>query len=279
MLAATSAPFVPLYAGLAGILRRPVPTLIVDGPAVVVAPHPDDEVAGVGGIVAQHVRSGAPVTVLVCTDGSASRAVPGSATDRAATRRAECEAAQRVLGTGLVWLGVPERLDLDVDDLADRLAPLLVGARVVYAPSRVDFHPGHRAVAAALARVIRDDQEVRAFATSVPIGSLATHVSDIGAVDSIVRGATAAYATQERTLWCMARQRRYVAAFHGVGSSAEAVWVLSGDRYRALHAGPPTSWPDAFRGLRPHALTDPFAWWVGRDERARLADAGRSQPP
>lgn len=271
LLAATSRPVVPVYARLAGLLPDQATPLVADGPAVVIAPHPDDEVAGVGGIVAQHARSGARVTVVVCTDGSASRAVSGSAAERAATRRAECEAAQRILGTELVWLGVQERLDLDVDDLADRLAPLLADARVVYAPSRVDFHPGHRGVAAALARVARDDQEVRVYATSVPLGALATHVSDVGDVESVVRAATAAYATQERTLWCAARQRRYVAARYGVGNAAEAVWVLSGERYRQRHAGAPEGWPDVFRGLRPHALTDPLAWWIGREERARLA--------
>ena len=270
LLHATSAPFVPLYAGLAGLVRRTVATLDVDRPAVVVAPHPDDEVAGVGGIVALHVRSGGPVTVVVCTDGSASRAVPGDATERAATRRAECEAAQRILGTRLVWLGVPETLHPDADDLAVRLAPHVAGAAIVYAPSRADFHPGHRAVAAALARVVADDQEVRVFATSVPLGSLATHVADVGEVDDVVRAAIAAYTSQERTLWCVSRQRRYVAALHGVGEAAEAIWSMSGARYKQLHDGDPADWPDAFRGLRPHALTDPLAWWVGRHERARL---------
>lgn len=274
VFAALTAPVVPVYAALAASFGRARPPrnepLAFDAPAVVVAPHPDDEVLGCGGLVTLHARR-ARVTVVVCTDGSASRAVSGDASARGAVRRAECEAAQRLLGTELVWLGVSETLDPDVDDLAERLAPLLAGARVVYAPSRVDFHPGHRAVAEAVARVLSDETEVRVYASSVPLGRLANRVADVGEVEADVLSATAAYATQQRTLWCAARQRLYVAAFHGVGRLAEAVWTMPAPAYRALHVGPHAAWPDAFRGLRPHPLTDPLAWWVGRAERARLA--------
>ena len=41
--------------------------------ALVVAPHPDDEVLGVGGAVLRHLAEGDAVHVLICTKGSESR--------------------------------------------------------------------------------------------------------------------------------------------------------------------------------------------------------------
>ena len=40
------------------------------GPALVVAPHPDDEVAACGGMLLHHVDAGNPVEVVFLTDGA-----------------------------------------------------------------------------------------------------------------------------------------------------------------------------------------------------------------
>ncbi|WP_327176435.1 PIG-L family deacetylase [Streptomyces sp. NBC_01335] len=48
----------------------------IDGPVVVVAAHPDDEVLGVGGTLARLTAAGAEVHVVTVTDGEASH--PGS---------------------------------------------------------------------------------------------------------------------------------------------------------------------------------------------------------
>src|SRR5262245_52353376 len=37
---------------------------------LVLAPHPDDEVIGCGGVVAQHLRDGRSVRVVIATDGA-----------------------------------------------------------------------------------------------------------------------------------------------------------------------------------------------------------------
>jgi LmbE family N-acetylglucosaminyl deacetylase len=41
------------------------------GSLLVLAPHPDDEVIGCGGLVAQHLRERREVRVVVATDGGA----------------------------------------------------------------------------------------------------------------------------------------------------------------------------------------------------------------
>lgn len=64
-----------------------------------VAPHPDDESAGCGGLLAGAARVGVPVSVVVTTDGAASHQSRTWPKERlAARRRAELAAALDVLG-------------------------------------------------------------------------------------------------------------------------------------------------------------------------------------
>jgi LmbE family N-acetylglucosaminyl deacetylase len=79
---------------------------------LVVAPHPDDECAGAGGLIALCAEAGLDITVVVVTDGAASH--PGSrdwpSARLAALRRMEAEAAVATLGTHIeiVFLGLPD---------------------------------------------------------------------------------------------------------------------------------------------------------------------------
>jgi LmbE family N-acetylglucosaminyl deacetylase len=57
-------------------------------------------------------------------------------------------AAERLKLDSMIWLGLPEG-DWAFDQLAAGLQPVLADFRptLVYAPSRVDFHPEHHRVA------------------------------------------------------------------------------------------------------------------------------------
>ena len=55
---------------------RPPRHLLADGPLLILAPHPDDESLGCGGLIAAACQAGAPVFVLITTDGAGSH--PGS---------------------------------------------------------------------------------------------------------------------------------------------------------------------------------------------------------
>lgn len=94
---------------------------------LVLAPHPDDETLGVGGLISQAVRRGAQVRILFFTDGDGFPLCaaakywnwPGHGTMRrlARDRREEARAAARALGVGaerLTFLGYPDR---GLDDL------------------------------------------------------------------------------------------------------------------------------------------------------------------
>jgi len=135
---------------LAGLPIRTVPP----GPIVVVAPHPDDETLGAGGLISWAARHGRDVVVVVCTDGEA--AFPS--VDIGRIRRAEFDEAIAVL-TGGRGARV-ERLCLSDGDLTshatamcDSLEPLVDEHTLVVGPWPGDGHPDHDAVAAACDRV------------------------------------------------------------------------------------------------------------------------------
>ncbi|MGH7643119.1 MAG: PIG-L deacetylase family protein [Candidatus Dormibacteria bacterium] len=130
-------------------------------PLVVVAPHPDDEVLGVGGLLALLARRGLAATVVAVTEGEAFAGPPDPATalGRAQLRARERRRAFSQLGArprqlvrlgladGRVW-EVVERLEGALEELASPGSTLL-------APMRLDGHPDHEASAAAALAVAR----------------------------------------------------------------------------------------------------------------------------
>ncbi len=74
------------------------PALDLKTSAVVFAPHPDDEVLGCGGTIALKVLAGAPVQVVIMTDGRTSHANFIDADTLARMRREEALDASRALG-------------------------------------------------------------------------------------------------------------------------------------------------------------------------------------
>lgn len=114
---------------------------------LVLAPHPDDEIFGCGGILALYRQAGVPVTVLVLTDGAGY----ASEADRPAiqgTRQAETRAALAVLGiTDVVFEGLSDRALNTQADLAERIGVHVRQhqADLLLAPSLWEVHPDHLA--------------------------------------------------------------------------------------------------------------------------------------
>lgn len=138
--------------------------LVGGSPFLVVAPHPDDEALGCGGLLAAAADAGIPAHVVVLTDGAAShRASPTYPPARlAALRRRESEAAAARLGVpraNLSFLDLPDtsapREGLEFDRAVAAVVAIARNARVetLLVTSRHDPHCDHEA-ADAIARAV-----------------------------------------------------------------------------------------------------------------------------
>jgi LmbE family N-acetylglucosaminyl deacetylase len=267
----------------AGRIRRPVRRWSSSGGrrVVVVAPHPDDEVAGCGGVIALHRDAGDSVAVVHVTDGRRSRAGGLDPETMARARQAEARLSTQVLQVhNWQWLGLPEGEWRDTE-LTNLMAPLLdaLTPDVLYAPSRVDFHPEHYAVARVLASLpaVARVGVVRIYQVHVPLtGVLVNLVAPIANGWARTRHAFDRYTTQQGSLRGPWRLKLYAARTHAVRWGGEEFWELGPSEYAALHAEPPSR-PliETFRGLRLRSLTDPLAFAVGRRERRRLRELTR----
>ena len=141
---------------------RAAPTISIDRlvppgrRAVIVAPHPDDEVLALGGVLAQLSRTDRDTLVVAVTDGDASH--PNSSRwppDRLRRERTvETERALGLLGFRGVTLrlGLPDaKLGVLTHRLAEQLVSLLSPHDVVFTTWRRDGHPDHEATGNACA--------------------------------------------------------------------------------------------------------------------------------
>jgi LmbE family N-acetylglucosaminyl deacetylase len=125
--------------------------------AVLVAPHPDDEILGAAGILAALVSQGSEVVVVAVTDGEASH--PGSSVVQretlAGVRTQESLAALADLGVtagARHRLGVPDgEISCVEGGVTARLVDLLQPGDWCFATWRGDGHPDHEAVGRAAA--------------------------------------------------------------------------------------------------------------------------------
>jgi hypothetical protein len=117
--------------------------------AVVVAPHPDDEVLSVGGLLAQLADNGTPVEVIAVTDGTASHS---GSTEWPAERLAQARPRESLRALRRLGLSIePARLGLPDGGLKEmracwrrRLVSLLRPRDVVFTTWRQDGHPTTR---------------------------------------------------------------------------------------------------------------------------------------
>lgn len=123
---------------------------------MIVAPHPDDEVIGCGGLLWWCAAERRPATIVAVTDGEASHArsmliTPAELRLRRVTERAEALRHLGASATTIVRLGAPDGACREhVASIADRLHEMLRPGDVVVGPSNEDRHSDHVAVSDAL---------------------------------------------------------------------------------------------------------------------------------
>lgn len=143
-----------LLAALDALPLAPRAAITADARALIIAPHPDDETLGCGGLIAQLCDAGIPPIVVIMTDGAASH--PHSRTHPphrlAALRRAEARSAARLLGlpeANLIHLGHPDANLTEDSSMIEHVISLIRTHRcgVLFAPMVTDPHCDHSAAA------------------------------------------------------------------------------------------------------------------------------------
>ena len=129
----------------------------MQGPVLVIAPHPDDETLGCGATIARLCEAGHKVRVVIVTDGRASTKSSIVSPDAlAAQRREEAIQAAEALGLShedVVFLNY--RDGKTTEHIAEitrgilQQVTLFVPA-IVFSPCNMDVHSDHRAIAAAI---------------------------------------------------------------------------------------------------------------------------------
>ena len=197
--------------------------------ALVLAPHPDDEVFGCGGAIASHVRLGVPVCVVVLTDG----AKFGDESERAN----ESRAAAKVLGYGEpeFW-NLPDRGLRYSDRLVQRIADLITrtGTDLVYAPSPWEIHPDHRqasGLAIEAVRRVRYPVRLAFYEIGVPLrpNILLDITTYLGAKEAAMRCFRSQLAQQDYVAHIQALNLYRTYTLPCGVLAAEAYWVVTAD--------------------------------------------------
>jgi LmbE family N-acetylglucosaminyl deacetylase len=127
-----------------------------EGPLLVVAPHPDDEIMGAGGLIHTWAGMGRSVTVLSVTDGEA--ALPARANLNLIRRDELKEALRKLSAThvSVVRLGLPDgRVAEFQNKLRSAILSLIEPAMTLIAPYERDGHPDHDIVGSVCCDIAR----------------------------------------------------------------------------------------------------------------------------
>jgi LmbE family N-acetylglucosaminyl deacetylase len=216
---------------------------------LVLAPHPDDEVLGCGGLLVQLAADGGAVRVLFLTDGGGGREpiADGDRDAYRARRREEAGRASEALGVSIAgWLDLPDGgLDGRLDELAEGILGAVRDHRpdLLLVPSPIEVSLDHRAAFAAVHRLLaplRDDDRGDAAEILRRLRILLYEVNHPGFPDLLVdvtaeqprlEAAMAAYASQEE-------RHPYLNAALGLR------------RFRTLSLGPEVALAEGYRRLR-----------------------------
>ena len=115
--------------------------------ALVISPHPDDDVIGCGGTLLSLISKGVRITVLQLTDGAGTKALEGVKPElRRTLRLKEAESVARFLGVEDLRLwALPDGQFEVTPELIERLRQLLDELKPgwIFVPFINDLHPDH----------------------------------------------------------------------------------------------------------------------------------------
>ena len=205
----------------------PLPALWRDFPhgrVLLFAPHPDDEVAGPGGVLALHARANDPVRVVVATDGAAGD--PDGRFDAATYAELRREESRRGLAEVAVhdvgFWGFPDGCELSAADLERGVLAAVAEIErhrpdVIYLPWEREGHADHHA----LYRIVTaafDRGRCRAMALGYEVWN--------AMIPDVIVDVTPVIEQKRRAMLCHESQLAYVRYDHA---------LLGLSAYRSLH--------------------------------------------
>ncbi|HEX9163835.1 MAG TPA: PIG-L family deacetylase [Thermoanaerobaculia bacterium] len=128
---------------------------------LILAPHPDDEVIGCGGLLAQHLRDRRSVRVIVATDGAEAEPAIEDRDAYRERREQESRRALEILGNAEIeFLRFADRA-LD-DEVAEAIHRHLTEFKpdLICVPSPIEIHPDHLALSAAFCNLVQRDESL-----------------------------------------------------------------------------------------------------------------------
>lgn len=206
------------------------------GAALVLAPHPDDEVFGCAGAILRHRAAGDQVTVVILTDGAGLQPEGPERNAQIAQRRQESLAAAAVLGYGEpVFWDYRDRELVYAEPLIQRLIVLMetAGIRWLYAPSPYELHPDHRHLGFAALEAARRTGQVSLAFYEIGAPLPPNRLLDITDLLDCKRKAIACFDSQlalqayDRHVEALNRYRTYTLAREV--EAAEAYWVVEAE--------------------------------------------------
>lgn len=208
-----------------GNLRLKILDQPKNGRILVLAPHPDDEVFGCGGILAKHRLQKNKVKIVYLTGDE--------------RREKEARTATQILGIddlAFLRLGDGNLVAAEKETAAIKKIINKYKPNVIYAPYFLDTHSDHQATAKILAQALAGNPSIEIWLYEVWTPLLANRIIKIDDVFEQKKLAIQAYKSQ-------IRERRYPAAISGLnayragmfncGERAEAFFKAGSKLYRS----------------------------------------------
>lgn len=246
---------------------------------VVLAPHPDDEVFGCGGALAEYAHQQVPIHIIVLTDGAGA--------GDSALRENESRQAAKILGCNApeFWRLTDRALHYN-ESLVERLLDTLqqCNADLVFAPSPWEVHPDHRqASMLAMQAVKRNKTPTRLAFYEVGVPLRPNVLLDISSHQETKQAAMRCFASQlvrqDYSLHMTALNVYRTYTLSAEVQAAEAYWLVSsaqltsGEVARHLHFISPgiRDIPDPLSSTLP--LVSVLIRSLDRDYLARALDS------
>ena len=214
--------------------------------ALVLAPHPDDELIGCGGTLALLIAAGARVTIVHATDGSEAASLWHAAPEvRRTVRLEEARQVGERMGFAslLFWkednaafAGREERVQ-ELAALLERLRPSLI-----FTPFVTDIHPDHRVLSRMLARALEgaphaaEAGRVLGYAvwSAVPANLICDVAGQMGLLEQALMLYATAMKVDDYVHFCQDRNYHDAVAITGRPGFVESYFACAAQEYPGL---------------------------------------------